>query len=96
MTTTAEWRRQQYLEERGRELEALEREAKRDALGLLLQTLGGCAVCSASGLALVTWSMHTRNVYLAPVAFWGGLTLGDGGMLVLLLRHYARTEAAGL
>jgi hypothetical protein len=96
MNTSAAWRRQQYLEERGRELELLEREAQRDARKLLVQTLGGCVACCTLGLIPVLWSMHSTDLDLAPVAFWGGLTFGDTGMLVLLLRHYARTDAAGL
>jgi hypothetical protein len=85
------WSRQRYLEERGKELEQLERETRRAERRLLVQTLFGCACCSAVGLSMVTWSFHTTRWGVAAVAFWSGLLIGDAGMLTLLLRHYART-----
>ena len=92
MTAPAKWSRAAYLEERGRELERHEREARTYTRRLLAQTLGGCALCSALGILLVLWSMHTTGD-IAMVAFWGGLTVGNTGMMALLLRDFRITTA---
>ncbi|MES2176320.1 MAG: hypothetical protein V4550_00535 [Gemmatimonadota bacterium] len=81
--------------ERAAELLANERETERMARRLLIQTLLGCAICSALGILLVSWAVHTTDAGWAEIAFWGGLLVGDGGMMFLLLRHYRRQEQLG-
>src|SRR5258708_29828293 len=91
MTSPATWNRTRYLADRARELAALEREAVRAERWLLAQTLLGCVVCSAAGVGLVAWSLHTTGFAVPWIAFWGGMFLGNGGICLLLLRHFART-----
>lgn len=48
------------------------------------------------GLFLLFWSMHTTDTRYASLAFWGGIGLGDGGMLMALLRARRDMEQCGL
>ncbi len=91
VTGPATWNRSQYLAERARELAALEREAVKAERRLFAQTLGGCVVCSAVGVGLVAWSLRMVGVDAPQIVFWTGLLLGNGGMFLLLLRHFARS-----
>lgn len=78
--------------DRARELEELEREVTRARRRLLCETLLGCVVCSALGLYLVGWAVHTTDPVLGGISFWTGLLTGDVGMIALLLRHFRRME----
>jgi len=40
--------------------------------------------------------MHTTDSRYAGAAFWGGLILGDGGMLLTLVRARREAEKLGL
>jgi len=48
------------------------------------------------GLFLLFWSMHTIDGRYASLAFWGGIGLGDGGMLLALIRARHEMEKCGL
>jgi hypothetical protein len=48
------------------------------------------------GLFLLFWSFHTTNSRYAGLAFWGGIGLGDAGMLMTLIRARKDAERCGL
>ena len=79
-------------EARARELEENEREIVRANRRLLCETLIGCVVCSALGLFLVGWAVHTTDAVLGEISFWSGLLLGDAGMIALLVRYFRRMD----
>ncbi|HEX9220241.1 MAG TPA: hypothetical protein VF858_07120 [Gemmatimonadaceae bacterium] len=45
---------------------------------------------------LLFWSFHTTDSRYGDLAFWGGIGLGDGGMLMALLRARKEAERCGL
>lgn len=87
------WRRAiPTLAERAAELQRTEREFRQHARRELGVTLGGMVVCCAGGLGLMGWALHTTNSGISGIAFLAGPFVGQGGSLILLLRHYARGE----
>jgi hypothetical protein len=91
------WRRNQQSDEtRARELLAEECQLARAERRLLAETLLGCVTCCGVGLFLVGWAIHTTDATLGGIAFWSGLLIGDVGMVSLLVRHYHRSDAAGI
>ena len=82
--------RRELYEEMGRRNAAAERDAQRQdrwSLGAAgLACLGWCA----AGLFLIGWSLHTTDTHMGRVSFWGGLLVGNGGILYTLLATYAR------
>ncbi len=53
--------------------------------------MGWCAI----GLFFLAWSFHTTDEMLGRAAFWGGLGVGNGGMIFTLLRYYRKGEDRG-
>ena len=84
------------LEERALELEQLEKELRKQTRSLYLRYGLEYAVWFSIGLFLLGWSMHTTDSRYAGLAFWGGLILGDGGMLLTLVRARREAEKLGL
>ena len=52
-------------------------------LGLVVLSLG-------VGLLLMAWSVHTTDLRYAGAAFWAGLIIGNGGVIVSMLMVLAR------
>jgi len=75
--------------------EAESRRARRDTwrdIGLTcLQVIVWCVL----GLASLLTSFHVRDDLTGRMLFWGGLAVGNGGMLFTLLAAYRRGEARG-
>jgi hypothetical protein len=44
---------------------------------------------------LIAWSAHTNDETLGNAAFWGGLGLGNSGIIYTLLAGYRRGEKRG-
>jgi hypothetical protein len=84
------------LEERALELEQLEKELRRQTRFLYLRYGLEYAVWFSVGLFLLGWSLHTTDSRYAALAFWGGLGLGDAGMLMTLIRARKEAERCGL
>jgi hypothetical protein len=82
-------------EERAAQLSESERFAESDRLGDMLGTLGRCAAWMAVGLAMVGWALHTTDLTWAGAVFWGGLIVGNSGILVSLALAYRRGEERG-
>jgi hypothetical protein len=79
--------RAQQLAEHCRRVEAAERRLYVGAAVL-------CLLWSVAGVAAMAWSVSTRNVLWAPVAFWCGLGGGYAGVLITLAETYRRALVA--
>ncbi len=91
------WQRRPFtLEERALELERLEMETRSQKRSLYLRY--GCEylLWFVVGLFLMFWSFHTSDSRYAGLAFFGGIGLGDAGMLMTLIRARKEAERCGL
>lgn len=50
----------------------------------------------ALGLAMMFWSFHILDAGVAGLFFWGGMIVGDGGMLLVLVRIQRHFDEHGL
>jgi hypothetical protein len=83
-------------DERALELEEFEK-ARRSSMRSIYVRYGfEYLVWLVVGLFLLGWSMHTTDTRYASLAFWGGIGLGDGGMLMALVRARREMEKCGL
>jgi len=89
-------RRPLTLEERAIELEQFERELQKQKRLLYLRYGFEYAVWFIVGIFLLGWSLHTADTRYARLAFWGGIGLGDAGMLWALVRARNEAERLGL
>lgn len=87
--------RRELLEEMGRRREAAEREAERAVRRELVRAGALCVGWMSLGLYLLGWSMHTVDEHYGRIAFYGGLLVGNGGILFTLLNCYRRLERRG-
>jgi hypothetical protein len=83
-------------EERAQTALAAERQASRDELWLMLRTLLLCALWSAIGIYCIGWSLHTSSKALGRIAFWGGILVGNAGILGTLIHTWRTSEDRGL
>lgn len=60
-----------------------------------LRSAVSCIAWSAVGLYGIAWSAHTTDVPLGQAAFFGGLGIGNGGIIFTLLAAYRRGEQRG-
>ena len=82
-------------EERARERLEADRLATRDARIALLRAAAECWFWCILGLACLAWSFHTGDKRSGLVAFWGGLVIGNGGLLFALIRHHNLAKERG-
>ena len=75
--------------------EAAQVEASRDRRRDLALTAFACLGWSALGLACILWSAHTTNYTYGTMAFYGGIGIGNGGIIFTLLGAYRRGEKRG-
>jgi hypothetical protein len=87
--------RKELLEEMARSREAAEIEAERIRRRELILTALWCVVWSMLGLFLLGWSFHTSDDRYARPAFYGGIIVGNAGIIFTLLRAYRRGEQRG-
>jgi hypothetical protein len=87
--------RQQLLEEMTRRREAAELEAERARRRELVRAALLCVGWLLLGLYILGWSMHTANYDYGRIAFYGGLIVGNGGIVYTLLRTHRRLEKRG-
>ena len=83
------------LEELGEKRAVESREAGRDQRRAMARTAVQCMGWCVLGLALIGWAFHTADEAIGKVAFWGGLAVGNGGMIHTLLAAYRRGEERG-
>jgi hypothetical protein len=84
------------LEERALEIERLENETKSQKRDLYLRYGFEYLVWFVVGLFLLFWSFRTTDPRYARLAFWGGIGLGDAGMLMALIRGRKEGERKGI
>jgi len=70
-------------------------QANRDKLWDYVLTALACFAWCAVGTFLIAWSAHTTDEVLGHAAFWGGLGLGNSGIIYTLLAAYRRGEKRG-
>jgi hypothetical protein len=91
------WQRPKLtLEERALEIERFERETRRQKTALYLRYGTEYTIWLVVGLFLMYWSFHTTDTRYAGLTFWGGIGVGDGGMLLALVRARREAERCGL
>jgi hypothetical protein len=83
-------------EERALEIERLEKETKSQKRALYLRYGFEYLVWFVVGLFLLFWSFRTTDSRYARLAFWGGIGLGDAGMLMALIRGRKEGERKGI
>lgn len=83
------------LDELGVKRDAESKEAERDKWRDVLLTSLQCLAWSAVGVALILWSAHTTSLTYGKMAFFGGLGIGNGGIIFTLLAAYRRGERRG-
>jgi hypothetical protein len=82
-------------DERRLELEALERELRREMRWVYARAILGCLLSMAVGLVSIAWAVHATDERYATIAFWGGMLVGNGGILVTLVVTYHRAMEEG-
>jgi hypothetical protein len=82
-------------EERARDRLVADRLATRDARLALFRAAAECWFWGLLGLACLAWSFHTGDEKSGQVAFWGGLVIGNSGLLFALTRHYNKAKERG-
>jgi hypothetical protein len=91
------WQRPKLtIEERALEIEELERAIRTQTRFLYLRYGSEYLVWLLVGLYLLFWSFHTTDSRYAGLSFWGGIGLGDAGMLWTLVRARHDAERRGL
>ena len=81
--------------ERTAELLAQERAVRRELRRVYARAVVLCLLSLLAGLACIAWALHTSDRESALLAFWIGLLIGNGGMLVTLMVSYHRAMDEG-
>jgi hypothetical protein len=84
------------LEERALELEQFEKAMRSQKRSLYLRFGFEYVVWFFVGLSLMFWSFRTTDSRYAELFFFGGIGLGDAGMLMTLIRARKEAERCGL
>jgi hypothetical protein len=85
----------EMLEELGRKRREESVVANRDKARDLVLSALLCWLWALVGLACIAWSLHTTVLWLGKTAFWGGIAIGNSGILFTLLGTYRRGERRG-
>ncbi|MEP7383648.1 MAG: hypothetical protein ABI910_18325 [Gemmatimonadota bacterium] len=81
--------------ERALDLAARERELRREIRWVYARAVLFCLGWLAIALAAIAWAVHSSDEQSAAIAFWGGLLVGNGGILGTLFLTYSRALAEG-
>lgn len=82
-------------EELERRRAAEEREARRETRRDLTRTALACLGWAALGIASILASARTTSMWVGRAAFYGGIGIGNAGILFTLLAAYRRGERRG-
>ena len=82
-------------EERAAELAATERAVRREIRWVYARAAVLCLVWMVIGLALVGWAVNTTDEQSGLIAFWGGLLIGNVGILATLFVTFNQAVAEG-
>jgi hypothetical protein len=66
--------------------------AHRDRTWTLIRAGASCVLWCLLGLVCLMWSAHTTDAGYGRIAFYGGLVIGNGGILYTLIEVYSRRE----
>ena len=75
---------EEFSARRAREREGAHREQARGVTHVAVRCLGWCAL----GLFFVMWSAHLTDVEYGRIALYGGLVIGNGGILFTLISTF--------
>jgi hypothetical protein len=81
--------------ERAAELEALEGTVRRQIRWVYARAVVLCLLSMLLALAAIGWSVHSTDEGSAQIAFWGGLLIGNVGIMWTLLATYNRAIEEG-
>jgi hypothetical protein len=87
--------RKELYEAMGRERDTAELEASHARRRDAIRTGALCVAWMLLGLYLLGWSVHTTDDRYAWLAFYGGLMVGNAGVVFTLLAAYRRGEERG-
>ena len=82
-------------EERAAELEADERETRREVRRAFAAAVGGCIVSVLGAVIPMAWALHTSDPGLGAIGFLAGPIIGYSGITFTLARYYLRGEKNG-
>jgi hypothetical protein len=71
------------------------RRASRDTFWAHVRTALTCVGWSCAGLVVMGWGLHTTDRELGEIAWRGGMIVGYAGILVTLVRAYAKARERG-
>jgi hypothetical protein len=83
------------MDELSRKRAAEHQEAKRDTRRDIFTTALACVGWAGLGLLCLMLSFAVDELLLGRIAYWGGLLVGNGGVLFTLLAAYRRGEKRG-
>ena len=83
------------LEQMAAERAAAEALAERDKRRDYVLSALACVGWSALGIFCILWSAHTTDLLSGKAAFYGGIGIGNGGVLFTLLGLWRRGERRG-
>jgi hypothetical protein len=82
-------------DQQGAERRAAAERARRDSMWAYIATALACVGWAGAGIFLLMWSAHTTSATYGRIAFYGGLVVGNGGVLFTLIAAYLRGEQRG-
>jgi hypothetical protein len=87
--------RRDLFEDIARRRDIAEREAERARRRELVRAGALCIGWMLLGLYLLGWSVHTTDYLYGRIAFFGGLIVGNAGIVYTLLNTFRRLEKSG-
>jgi hypothetical protein len=82
-------------EDRAKELLETERAVRRDMRWVYGRAIVSVFLSLAFGLWMIGWSVHSTDQKVAPMFFWAGLLVGNGGILVTMVITWIRALEEG-
>lgn len=82
-------------DERTRRTLATELDVRRALRRVFARAVLLCVVWLVLGLALIGWAVHTNDHENGIIAFWAGLLIANGGIVITLLVSYHRAMSEG-
>lgn len=86
---------EELLEQMAARNRAAESRARWDMRTDAVLTALTCLFFSACGIAMIGFALHTTDIWMGRAFFWGGIALGNSGIIFALLAAYRRGERRG-
>lgn len=87
--------RKELLAEIAQQREAAESETRRAVRWALVRCGVACIGWMLAGLYLIGWALHTTDEHYGRISYYGGVIVGNAGILYSLLATYRRLEQRG-